>query len=50
MERCKKRLSRKPAVWRYVWDAEDRLTSVRNPDGTAWRYSYDPLGRRIAKE
>ncbi|WP_078869304.1 MULTISPECIES: RHS repeat domain-containing protein [unclassified Streptomyces] len=50
VERCRKRLSRKPAVWRYVWDAEDRLISVRNPDGTAWRYSYDPLGRRIAKE
>ncbi|MFJ4269776.1 DUF6531 domain-containing protein [Streptomyces coelicoflavus] len=50
VERCKKRLSRKPAVWRYVWDAEDRLTSVRTPDGTVWRYSYDPLGRRIAKE
>ncbi|MFF4400212.1 RHS repeat-associated core domain-containing protein [Streptomyces sp. NPDC001480] len=44
------RLSHKPDIWRYTWDAEDRLTSVVTPDGTTWRYSYDPLGRRIAKE
>jgi RHS repeat-associated protein len=48
--RTKKRLSRKPDVWRYQWDAEDRLVAVETPDGTRWRYSYDPLGRRIAKE
>ncbi|MEV8014850.1 DUF6531 domain-containing protein [Streptomyces sp. NPDC086554] len=48
--RQKTRLSRKPDTWRYVWDAEDRLTSVITPDGTQWRYTYDPLGRRIAKE
>ncbi|MFS8202679.1 DUF6531 domain-containing protein [Streptomyces sp. CWNU-52B] len=47
--RRKKRLSRKPEVWRYTWDAEDRLTSVVTPDGTVWRYLYDPLGRRISK-
>jgi RHS repeat-associated protein len=23
---------------------------VRTPDGTLWRYHYDPLGRRVAKE
>ncbi|MFJ5729961.1 DUF6531 domain-containing protein [Streptomyces paradoxus] len=50
VERRKTRLSRKPDVWRYDWDAEDRLTSVVTPDGTRWRYVYDPLGRRIAKE
>ncbi|MFF8654566.1 DUF6531 domain-containing protein [Streptomyces huasconensis] len=44
------RLSRKPATWRYAWDAEDRLTSVRTPDGTLWCYRYDPLGRRTAKQ
>ncbi|GAB2914128.1 DUF6531 domain-containing protein [Streptomyces mayteni] len=44
------RLSRKPDVWRYRWDAEDRLTSVITPDGTVWRYRYDPLGRRVAKQ
>ncbi|WP_316776036.1 RHS repeat-associated core domain-containing protein [Streptomyces sasae] len=48
--RRRTRLSRKPDTWRYTWDAEDRLTSVVTPDGTMWRYRYDPLGRRIAKE
>ncbi|MFF6775557.1 putative T7SS-secreted protein [Streptomyces sp. NPDC012637] len=47
--RQKTRVSRKPDTWRYAWDAEDRLTSVVTPDGTEWRYVYDPLGRRIAK-
>ncbi|MER5860801.1 polymorphic toxin type 30 domain-containing protein [Streptomyces sp900105245] len=47
--RQKTRLSRKPDIWRYEWDAEDRLTSVVTPDGTRWRYTYDPLGRRTAK-
>ncbi|GAA2237537.1 polymorphic toxin type 28 domain-containing protein [Streptomyces indiaensis] len=48
--RRKTRLSRKPDTWRYAWNAEDRLTSVVTPDGTVWRYVYDPLGRRIAKQ
>ncbi|MGW8761930.1 putative T7SS-secreted protein [Streptomyces sp. NPDC055815] len=48
--RQKPRLSRKPDTWRYEWDAEDRLTSVTTPDGTVWRYRYDPLGRRISKQ
>ncbi|MFE0174945.1 DUF6531 domain-containing protein [Streptomyces sp. NPDC059002] len=48
--RQKTRLSRKPDTWRYAWDAEDRLASVITPDGTHWRYLYDPLGRRIAKQ
>ncbi|MEV7855296.1 putative T7SS-secreted protein [Streptomyces sp. NPDC088183] len=47
--RQKTRLSRKPDTWRYEWDAEDRLTSVVTPDGSRWRYTYDPLGRRTAK-
>ncbi|MFI6656721.1 DUF6531 domain-containing protein [Streptomyces sp. NPDC050523] len=47
--RQKIRLSRKPATWRYEWDAEDRLTQVTTPDGVRWRYTYDPLGRRTAK-
>ncbi|MFD3479373.1 RHS repeat-associated core domain-containing protein [Streptomyces sp. NPDC058695] len=49
LERVKKRLSRKPDVWRYSWDAEDRLTSCTTPDGATWHYRYDPLGRRTAK-
>ncbi|MGP3922441.1 RHS repeat-associated core domain-containing protein [Streptomyces sp. 8N616] len=44
------RLSRKPDIWRYEWDAEDRLTQVTTPDGTVWRYRYDPFGRRTAKQ
>ncbi|WP_406386403.1 putative T7SS-secreted protein [Streptomyces sp. NBC_00211] len=48
--RQKTRLSRKPDTWRYAWDTENRLTSVTTPDGTRWRYRYDPLGRRIAKQ
>ncbi|MEU8028175.1 putative T7SS-secreted protein [Streptomyces sp. NPDC049099] len=47
--RQKTRLSRKPDTWHYEWDTEDRLTSVTTPDGTRWRYTYDPLGRRTAK-
>ncbi|MCX4819181.1 DUF6531 domain-containing protein [Streptomyces sp. NBC_01142] len=48
--RQKARLSRKPDTWHYGWDAEDRLISVTTPDGTHWRYVYDALGRRIAKQ
>ncbi|MER6243353.1 putative T7SS-secreted protein [Streptomyces griseorubiginosus] len=48
--RQKTRLSRKPDTWRYEWDAEDRLKGVTTPDSTRWRYRYDPLGRRIAKQ
>ncbi|AXB46889.1 DUF6531 domain-containing protein [Amycolatopsis albispora] len=47
--RRKKHLSRKPEAWQYQWNADDRLVSVVTPDGTRWRYLYDPLGRRIAK-
>ncbi|SFE75530.1 RHS repeat-associated core domain-containing protein [Actinacidiphila alni] len=37
-------------VWEYRWDAEDRMTGVTTPDGVVWRYLYDGLGRRIAKQ
>ncbi|WP_217549661.1 DUF6531 domain-containing protein [Streptomyces sp. GbtcB6] len=50
VSRQRTRLSRKPSTWRYAWDVEDRLTAVVTPDGTRWRYRYDPLGRRTAKE
>jgi RHS repeat-associated protein len=43
-------LSGKVRTWRYTWDAEDRLTQVTTPDGARWRYLYDPLGRRMAKQ
>ncbi|MFI1657312.1 putative T7SS-secreted protein [Streptomyces sp. NPDC020472] len=48
--RRRTRLSRKADLWRYAWDAEDRLTAVTTPDGIHWRYRYDPLGRRTAKQ
>lgn len=48
--RQKTRLSRKPETWRYEWNAEDQLAAVITPDGTRWRYTYDPLGRRTAKQ
>ncbi|MFE0027554.1 RHS repeat-associated core domain-containing protein [Amycolatopsis sp. NPDC059021] len=47
--RTRERLSAKNEVWRYEWDADDKLSGVVTPDGTRWRYRYDPLGRRIAK-
>lgn len=37
-------------TWTFTWDPEDRLRAVRTPDGSHWRYRYDPLGRRVAKE
>ena len=48
--RQKARLSRKPETWRYTWSSEDRLVAVITPDGTEWRYLYDPFGRRTAKQ
>ncbi|GAB3952000.1 putative T7SS-secreted protein [Streptomyces sparsus] len=48
--RTRTRLSRKPDTWHYTYDAHDRLTHVTTPDGTRWRYRYDPLGRRTAKQ
>lgn len=37
-------------TWHHTWDAHDRLVEVRTPDEQVWRYTYDPLGRRTAKE
>ncbi|WP_333769016.1 DUF6531 domain-containing protein [Streptomyces sp. IBSBF 2435] len=39
-----------PRTWRYSWAGEDRLVGLVDPDERRWRYRYDPLGRRIAKE
>jgi RHS repeat-associated protein len=49
-ERTRSLLSGGRKTWRYTWDADDRLIRVTTPDGHTWRYRYDPLGRRIAKE
>ena len=42
-------LSGRVDVWRFGWDAEDRLTTVTTPRGEHWHYLYDPFGRRVAK-
>ncbi|XTZ17757.1 DUF6531 domain-containing protein [Micromonospora echinospora] len=48
--RQRKERSTKPSTWRYTWDSDDRLVGVTTPDGTRWRYRYDALGRRVAKQ
>ncbi|MEU5412047.1 putative T7SS-secreted protein [Streptomyces clavifer] len=48
--RRKTRISRKPQTWRFEWDAENRMCSATSPDRVTWRYRYDALGRRTAKQ
>lgn len=48
--RQRRTLSGKRQSWTFTWDAEDRLKGVTTPDGAQWKYTYDPLGRRIAKQ
>ena len=45
----KRTLSGQRREWAYSWNAHDQLTEVVTPDGSRWRYTYDPLGRRIGK-
>lgn len=47
--RSRRRLSRKPEVWRYEYDAEGRMVAARTA-GQLWVYCYDPFGRRISKQ
>lgn len=44
------RLSRKPDVWHYRYNAFDQLTDVWTPDHQWWQYTYDALGRRTTKQ
>jgi RHS repeat-associated protein len=37
-------------TWRFGWDGDDRLVAATVPDGSSWHYTYDALGRRVAKE
>ncbi|MBS2547744.1 hypothetical protein KGQ19_12790 [Catenulispora sp. NL8] len=37
-------------VWEYTWDSRDRLVQAVTPDRGTWRYIYDPMGRRSAKQ
>ncbi|NKX88018.1 RHS repeat-associated core domain-containing protein [Nocardia coubleae] len=43
------RISRKPAVWHYRYNAFDQLTDVYTPEREWWQYEYDALARRISK-
>ena len=40
----------RPQTWHYAWDGFDRLVGLTTPAGRRWRYVYDALGRRVAKE
>ncbi|AYF76305.1 hypothetical protein D7D52_23535 [Nocardia yunnanensis] len=44
------RISRKPAIWHYRYNAFDQLIDVRTPDGQSWHYTYDATGRRTTKQ
>ncbi|MEV6561597.1 putative T7SS-secreted protein [Nocardia sp. NPDC051756] len=44
------RLSRKPDVWHYRYNAFDELVDVWTPDHQWWHYTYDALGRRTTKQ
>jgi RHS repeat-associated protein len=50
IRRIRKLLNGQTREWTYTWNAEDRLTDVTTPTGEHWHYTYDPFGRRIAKE
>ncbi|MFC4128667.1 putative T7SS-secreted protein [Nocardia rhizosphaerae] len=43
------RISRKPAVWHYRYNAFDQLTDVYTPEKEWWQYKYDAHGRRTEK-
>ncbi|MEU5438760.1 RHS repeat-associated core domain-containing protein [Streptomyces sp. NPDC020719] len=49
VRKTRKLLNGQRHTWTYAWNAEDRLVEAVTPDGDRWRYTYDPLGRRIAK-
>jgi RHS repeat-associated protein len=44
------RKQRGSEVWQYTWNADDQLIGLVTPDNANWRYRYDALGRRVAKE
>ncbi|MER6143426.1 putative T7SS-secreted protein [Streptomyces sparsogenes] len=50
VRRTRKLLNGQTRTWTYTWNAEDRLTDATTPDGEHWHYTYDPLGRRTAKQ
>jgi RHS repeat-associated protein len=36
--------------WQYYWEGNGMLATVINPHGNKVQFTYDPLGRRIAKQ
>ncbi|MGI5528375.1 DUF6531 domain-containing protein [Streptomyces syringium] len=50
VRKTRKLLNGQTRTWTYQWNAEDRLTEAVTPEGPRWRYAYDPLGRRTAKQ
>jgi RHS repeat-associated protein len=50
IRRTRRLLNGQKQTWTYSWNAEDRLTDVTTPTGEHWHYTYDPLGRRTAKQ
>ena len=49
VRKVRRTLSGGRKIWTYTWDAENHLTGFTGPDGDTWSYTYDPLGRRVAK-
>ncbi|MGE6732976.1 RHS repeat-associated core domain-containing protein [Streptomyces sp. NPDC059900] len=43
-------LSGRHRVQSYLWNSRNQLVGTTTPDGTRWRYRYDPAGRRVAKQ
>ncbi|MFD4434147.1 RHS repeat-associated core domain-containing protein, partial [Nocardia sp. NPDC058497] len=44
------RISRKPDIWHYRYNAFDQLTDIYTPGGEWWQYTYDAHGRRTTKK
>ncbi|WP_280953944.1 RHS repeat domain-containing protein [Methylobacterium terrae] len=49
VERRVERRGFRPKLWRYGWNALDRLVWCETPSGERWGYGYDPFGRRVWK-
>ncbi|WP_406236312.1 glycerophosphodiester phosphodiesterase family protein [Nocardia sp. NBC_01009] len=43
------RISRLPEIFEFTHTPAGQIRTVSAPDGSIWRYAYDPFGRRVAK-
>ncbi|MFE3186609.1 RHS repeat-associated core domain-containing protein [Streptomyces violascens] len=48
VRKARKLLNGQCRTWTYSWNTEDRLVEAAT-EGERWHYTYDPLGRRLAK-